>query len=159
MAPLARLSKNPKSQSSATARIGLEPTNSEASTARPARCDTSTIADTSSSSVRPAHTGRICQRLRAISRHISSASAKARVEALGKPTFTYSMPSAFISSIPASFWSNVGFVTDGLCSPSRSVSSRSVTLGALAFASSAAFQSKISELAGSTGGPSFTELQ
>ncbi len=54
-----RESKNSKSQSSATARIGLEPMNSEASIAIPARCDTSAIAATSEAMVRPAHTGRI----------------------------------------------------------------------------------------------------
>ena len=114
-------------QPSAYCRSGLEPMNVQHSIARPARCEISTIGLMSAITVRAAQLAWTCSRWSAISRASRSTSRTTCGPAPGRPMSAVSMPSRSIRCRIRSFSSIVGHRTDGDCSPSRSVSSSSIT--------------------------------
>jgi hypothetical protein len=77
--------------------------------------------------VRPAQFGRMCSFSWAISRQSADTASNWRGPAPGKPTSAVSMPRRSMVWRISIFLSMGGSVTDWLCSPSRSVSSSSMT--------------------------------
>ena len=98
----------------------------------PTRCEISTIGLMSASSVRAAQLGVIRRRWSTISRASRSTSATTCGPAPGSPMSAVSIPSSSIRCRSRSFCSMTGLRTDGDCSPSRSVSSSSMTDRAVA---------------------------
>ncbi len=132
-----------RSQSSAYWRIGELPMNVSTSMPRPTCCEMSTTAWTSPRWVRAAQAGLIGSRASRMCWAITVQSSTARLPAPGRPMSMYWMPSSLASSTRRSLSSIVGSTTDGDWMPSRSVSSRKVTLRRAASGAifSTAFQS------------------
>ena len=110
-----------KSQSSANCRIGDEPMNAHTSTGTPVACTTSTIGAMSETSVRQATFAPIESPF--VSRTSVRMCSRARAPAPGRPTSAVSIPRSSIKWRSRTFSSSVGSLTEGLCSPSRRVSS------------------------------------
>ena len=120
-------SRKSRSQPSAYCRMGLLPKNRAASRATPERCWASAMATMSGSAVRPAQLGRMGSLAWSISRARATTSASARGLLPGYPMSARWIPSSAIRCRISFFSSTVGCRTDGLCSPSRRVSSLSST--------------------------------
>ena len=116
-----------RSHSSAYWRIGLEPMKTQASIRAPVFCDTSTIGWMSTIMVRAAQFGWMRRPWSTISRQRRRTASCWRLPAPGRPTFAVSMPSRSIRCRSSTLSSTGGSVTEGLCRPSRSVSSSSIT--------------------------------
>jgi hypothetical protein len=114
------------SHSSAYCRIGLEPMNTHASIGTPVRCTASAIGWMSTTIVRAAQFAPIRSPLSAISRHRVSTACRCRGPEPGSPTLAVSIPSPSIRWSSRTLTSSGGSITDGLCRPSRSVSSSSI---------------------------------
>src|SRR5690348_7114068 len=114
-------------QSSAYCRMGDDPMNVAASMGIPAACEMRAIGSTSLTTVRAAQLASSGSFADAIS--VASASVSARVlgPAPGSPMSADAMPSSTMRCSSACLSSMAGSVTDGHCSPSRSVSSFSST--------------------------------
>ena len=129
-------------QSSAYWRIGLDPMKVHASIGTPVRCTISAIGAMSATSVRD---GAVGGDLQLRGRRSRAPAARRRgpraAPAPGSPMSAVSMPSASMRCRISSFCSIVGVRTDGDCSPSRSVSSSSITGAAGAAGASTVFQS------------------
>jgi hypothetical protein len=128
-------------QSSVYWRIGLDPMKVPTSIARPVRCAISTIGTISARTVRAAQLARTASFAFTISRAIRSTSRTTCGPAPGRPMSAVSMPSESMRCKICNFCSIVGVRTDGDCSPSRSVSSSSMTGTLGAGGASTAFQS------------------
>jgi hypothetical protein len=85
------------------------------------------IGSMSLTAVRAAQFGRIRSRSPAMARHSASTSSAARGPAPGRPTSAVSIPRASMARRMRTLVSIGGSVTLGPCSPSRSVSSSSMT--------------------------------
>ncbi len=114
-------------QSSVYWRIGLDPMNVQHSIWIPVRCEISMIGVMSPSVVRAAQFGRMRSFALTISRASRSTSLTTCGPAPGSPMSADSMSSASIRCRIRIFCSIVGARTLGDCSPSRSVSSSSIT--------------------------------
>ena len=114
------------SHSSAYCRMGLLPMKRQASIGTPVFCESSAMGWMSTMSVRPAQLGRIRRFDSSISRHRRSTASRCRGPAPGRPTLAVSMPRASMSRRIPILASIDGSRTDGLCRPSRSVSSSSI---------------------------------
>ena len=132
-----------RSQSSTYWRTGLDPMKACVSIGMPTRCEISTMGRMSETTVRAAQPGRSAILQSTISRTMRSTSRATFCPAPGSPTSAMWMPRSSIKWRISSFWSIVGWVTEGDCSPSRSVSSSSST-SAFIVCGDAWFQSWIS---------------
>jgi hypothetical protein len=116
-------------QSSAYSRIGLEPMKQQHSIGTPVRCWISAIGCTSATTVRAAQFALMRSLAVPISRARRSTSRTTCGPAPGRPMSAVSTPMPLRRWRISSFCSIEGARTDGDCSPSRSVSSSSITSG------------------------------
>src|SRR5208283_1425123 len=107
--------------------MGLLPINMRASIGTPVSCETSAIGRISTIMVRAAQLGRMRIRWSEISRQSASTASRWRAPAPGSPTSAVSIPRFSMRWRISTFVTAGGSVTEGLCSPSRSVSSSSMT--------------------------------
>src|ERR1039457_5317214 len=113
--------------SSAYWRMGLLPINKAASIGTPVSCETSAMGRMSTIMVRAAQLGRMRIRRLEISRQSASTASRWRAPAPGNPTSRVSIPRFSMRWRISTFAAAGGSVTEGLCRPSRSVSSSSMT--------------------------------
>ena len=116
-----------RSHSSAYWRTGLEPIKTQASMGMPVSWLTSAMGWMSTIRVRAAQLGRMFIRLSEISRQSRVTDSSCLLPAPGKPISAVSMPSRSIRWSISTLVSSDGSITEGDCSPSRSVSSSSIT--------------------------------